>query len=146
MHVCMPRVLTKDGMRLYRHSTECPAAIQMFLDENPQYWRFAPMPKEEAEEAMQNIGIATRDISSIADIRTDDEVKILVGNLPPPPANYQFSTRQRHHQFFYFQTRRDQKTMPNSHLDLYNARIVAVRECYRTQSKLCRFLTSPPLV
>ena len=48
-------------MLLYRHSTQCPAAIQMFLDENPRYWRFVPMTVEEASRPEQNIHASTMD-------------------------------------------------------------------------------------
>ncbi|CAF5146084.1 unnamed protein product, partial [Rotaria sp. Silwood1] len=46
-------VLAKDRMKLYQHSTQCPVAMQIFLDANPQYWRFVPMPLEEAERPEQ---------------------------------------------------------------------------------------------
>lgn len=37
------RDLMADQMLLYKHSTRCPSAIQMFLDCNPQYWKFVPV-------------------------------------------------------------------------------------------------------
>ena len=116
-------------MRLYRHSTECKTAIQMFLNENPQYWRFVPMTNEEANDKSQHVTSSSIDIKS-ADIRTDDgEIKKLMQNLPMPPANYRFSTRQYHLQYVYFQAKRDILGGPNVHLDLYNAKIIAVRKC-----------------
>ncbi|CAF4442415.1 unnamed protein product, partial [Adineta steineri] len=40
--------------------------------------------------------------------------------------NYRFSQRQYHQQYSFFQTRKDQKTLFNKELDLYNAKIIAV--------------------
>jgi len=125
MFMHMPRTLSKDDMHLYRHSTECPSAIQMFLDENPRYWRFVPMSNEEADQAEQTIIISTMDIKS-TDIRKDGEIKLFIQNLPVPPSpKYRFSTRQYHLQYAFFKSQRDLGT-PNCHLDLYNAKIIAV--------------------
>ena len=51
-------------MLLYRHSTECPAAIQMFLDQNPRYWRFVPMSDEEASRPEQTIHTSNHRLES----------------------------------------------------------------------------------
>jgi hypothetical protein len=112
-------------MHLYRHSTECPKAIQIFLNENPQYWRFVPMSNEEANDESQNINASSMDIKS-KDIRDDEDIKFLIQNLPIPPSNYRFSTRQYHLQYAYFHIKRDIRKGPNEHLDLYNAKIIAV--------------------
>ncbi len=117
-------------MLLYRHSTKCPSAIQIFLDENPQYWRFVPMLDHEANQAEQNIAAASIDIKSGGVARTDEEIKLFIQNLSTPPANYRFSHRQYHQQYAYFQTNRDQKIQYNVDLDLYNAKIIAVRKCF----------------
>jgi hypothetical protein len=119
---------TKDDMHLYRHSTECPSAIQMFLDENPKYWRFVPMSNEEANQTEQNVTVSTMDIKS-TEVHEDEKVKAFIANLPTPPPNYRFSQRQYHQQYAYFQPKRN-LLMPNLHLDLYNAKIVAVSKCY----------------
>ena len=115
-------------MHLYRHSTECPSAIQIFLDENPHYWRFVPMSYEEANDAQQTITASTSDIKSKS-VRDDEKIKLFIQNLPTPPTNYRFSQRQYHLQYAFFQAERDLKG-PNSHLDLYNAKIIAVRKCF----------------
>jgi hypothetical protein len=120
-------------MCLYRHSTRCPWAIQMFLDENPRYWRFIPMTNAEASETAQTMGASSRDLDSTADVRDDAMVQRFIANLPLPPAKYQFSARQYHHQYAFFQLKRD-LTMPNLHLDLYNAKIIAVRTCLCSRS------------
>jgi hypothetical protein len=114
-------------MHLYRHSTECPAAIQIFLDENPRYWRCVPMSNGEANQFEQNFTVASIDTRS-TDSRTDEDIKLFIKNLPVPPPNYRFSQRQYHLQYAFFQSKRDQID-PNIHLDLYNAKIIAVRKC-----------------
>jgi hypothetical protein len=111
-------------MHLYRHSTECPSAIQMFLDENPRYWRFVPMTNDEANQHGQIIAASTLDMKMI-DIRPHHEIIQYLDDLPPSPPNYQFSKRQYHQQYAFFQSKRD-FVMPNMHLDLYNARVIAV--------------------
>lgn len=127
-HICITsRILSKDDMHLYRHSTECPTAIQLFLDENPRYWRFVPMSNEEADRTSENILISTMDFKS-TDVQNEDEIKLFIQNLPAPPLNYRFSTRQYHLQFAYFKSQRNLE-MPNQHLDLYNAKIIAVCKC-----------------
>ncbi len=117
-------------MHLYRHSVECQSAIQMFLDENPRYWRFVPMSNEDADQPEQNILTSTMDMKS-TDVQNDDEIKLFIQNLPAPPPNYRFSIRQYLLQYAYFKSRRNIETMPNQHLDLYNAKIIAV----------CKYLT-----
>ncbi|CAF1447716.1 unnamed protein product [Adineta steineri] len=124
--LCYPNTKSKDDMRLYRHSTECPSAIQMFLDENPLYWRFIPFSNDEVNQIDQSIAMASRDILDKDDLRKDKEIQKMLNNLPTPPPNYGFSQRQYHQQYSFFQTRKDQKTLFNKELDLYNAKIIAV--------------------
>ncbi len=118
------RTLSKDDMYLYRHSTECQSAIQMFLDENPRYWRFVPMTNEEANQPEQNVLLSTMDIK-FTDVQDDNKIKLFIQNLPAAPPNFRFSARQYHLQYAFFKSRRYLE-MPNTHLDLYNAKIIAV--------------------
>ena len=131
-------------MRLYRHSTLCETAMQMFLECNPQYWCCVPMKDTDANNAdrvyaqiattrncMNNVYLAddsTEDQSStIAPLmRTDEETKWYVDNLPLPPNGYRFSSRQRNEQYLFFKNKQD-LNKPSPHLDLYNATIVFVR-------------------
>jgi len=46
-HSFVSRELTTDDMLLYKHSTRCSLAIQMFLNCNPQYRGFVSIPKTE---------------------------------------------------------------------------------------------------
>ncbi len=123
-------------MHLYRHSIECQSAIQMFLDENPRYWRFVPMTNEEADQAEENIVIATMDFKS-TDIKDDEKIKLFIKNLPPPPPDYRFSMRQYYLQYAYFKSRRHE-SIPNEHLDLYNAKVIAVCKCFLLQKSFSK--------
>ena len=100
----------------------------MFLDENPRYWRFVPMTDAEASQAAQTMGASSRDLDSTADVRDDALIQRFIAHLPSPPAKYKFSHRQYHQQYAFFQLKRE-LVMPNLHLDLYNAKIIAVRKC-----------------
>ncbi|CAF4418772.1 unnamed protein product, partial [Adineta steineri] len=120
--------LTADNMLLYKHSARCSYAIQMFLDCNPQYWCFVPMPKMEARtqnltsDFSSNITMFPSNIHS----RRDQEASTYMIDLPPfPSENYMFSTNQRTQQFYMFKEKYD-LLLPNIHLDLYNATIIAV--------------------
>lgn len=138
---CMFRTLSKDGMHLYRHSTRCRAAVQMFLDENPRYWRFVPMTDEEASQPHETILSASAEIQSSADIRDDPLTKLFIENLPSAPTGYRYSQRQYHLQQVFFKSKRD-LDVPNVHLDLYNAKIIAVRKCPSVWFFICRLLLS----
>ena len=86
-------------MCLYRHSTRCPT-----------------------------MRASSRDLDTTADVRDDALIQRFIGNLPVPPSKYKFSHRQYHQQYAFFQLKRE-LVMPNLHLDLYNAKIIAVRRC-----------------
>ena len=120
------RISTKDHMKLYQHSVRCPVAMQIFLDANPQYWRFVPMTLEESERSEQ------RSIPSLTfteeldwNLRSREDLVVYVEAVPKPPFGYTFSNRQIALQMFYFHKKRD-RTLPNQDIDLYNATIVAV--------------------
>ena len=123
----------KDDMLLYKHSARCPAAIQLFLDCNPHYWCFTPMPQQDAQRENQGYELPTSipaDPSSLsvtsAQTRSDHEAGCCMTDLPPFPSNqYTFSTGQCAQQFRYFKMKQDYH-LPNGNLDLYNAVIIAV--------------------
>lgn len=118
--------LRKDRMRLYQHSARCSVAMQIFLDANPHYWRFVPMPLEETERPEQNSLLPN---SADTQFRTPDECSLYVQSVPKPPTGYTFSNRQICLQTKYFQQKRD-LMLPNHEIDLYNASIVAIRKCH----------------
>ena len=120
------RILRKDRMKLYQHSVRCPVAMQIFLDTNPQYWRFLPMTLEESEKPeQQNIlrPLLTDEIDW--NLRSTEDCRIYVEAVPKPPSGYIFSNRQILLQAQYIHKKRD-KTAPNGDIDLYHATIVAV--------------------
>ncbi len=49
------RSLVKDSMALYQHSAHCPSAMQWFLDENPEYWPFIPVEKNDQNNEPEEI-------------------------------------------------------------------------------------------
>ena len=122
------RTLIKDRMKLYQHSTRCPAATQIFLDANPQYWRFVPMTVRESEapeqQAIQHLQLAS-ELSSWT--RTREDCRTCVEDVPRPSTGYVFSNRQVALQAQYFHKKRDE-TLPNNDIDLYNATVVTVCE------------------
>ncbi|CAF5229066.1 unnamed protein product, partial [Rotaria magnacalcarata] len=68
----------KNSMLIYQHSIQCSAAIQMFLDSNPHYWRFFPMSIIEADKNNNNYEM--RNIST-----TMVDVQNYLRNIPKPP-------------------------------------------------------------
>ena len=64
------RILRKDRMKLYQHSVRCPVAMQIFLDTNPQYWRFVPMTLEESEKPEQQ-NILRRNITEARELPSE---------------------------------------------------------------------------
>ncbi|CAF4210926.1 unnamed protein product [Rotaria sp. Silwood2] len=119
-------ILVKDRMKLYQHSARCPAAMQIFLDANPQYWRFVPMTLEESERPEQQL-VQTLAISDEPShhARTRRDCEICVDAVPKPSKGFTFSKRQIMLQTQFFHKLQD-KTLPNQNIDLYNATIVAV--------------------
>ncbi|CAF3980756.1 unnamed protein product [Rotaria sordida] len=59
-------------MRLYQHSARCPAVLRSFLDCNPTYWCFIPIPWDEAvtENTANRPGNSTTDLNLDAVIAT----------------------------------------------------------------------------
>ncbi|CAF4059990.1 unnamed protein product, partial [Rotaria magnacalcarata] len=119
-------ISTKDHMKLYQHSVRCRVAMQIFLDANPQYWRFIPMTLEEAE-ALEQRSIHGLGLPEELDwkLRSREDCKLYVASVPKPPQDYIFSNRQQALQLLYFYKKRD-KTLPNQSIDLYNATVVAI--------------------
>ena len=116
-------------MKLYQHSAHCSVAMQIFLDANPQYWRFVPMTFEEAAQPEQQ-SLADSIFSDELDWnrRSVQDSDICVEAIPKPPTGFMFSCRQRRRQLQYFHHKRD-IILPNQMIDLYNATIVTVCKC-----------------
>lgn len=134
--------MAKDRMRLYRHSTMCGKAVQMFLNCNSHYWCCVPMKNADADQddfihveipsivhRSHNNSHKTEPLNDQrllnSSLRTDDEVQSFIDHLPIPPAGYRYSQRQQAEQYLFFKYKRD-LLPPSPHLDLYNATIVFV--------------------
>ena len=101
-------------------------AMQIFLDANPQYWRFIPMAVDESiapEQSIIHRPVLSDEINM--QYRTKQDAVACTDAIPRPPTNYVFSNRQLVLQTQYFHQNRD-KTLPNMNIDLYQATIVAV--------------------
>lgn len=117
-------------MRLYQHSVRCPRTMQIFLDANPQYWRFIPMSSEEAQKPEQVFFQPYEMFDEVSwSRRSRHDTLQCVHNVPKPPRGYMFSKRQIDQQTEYFHQLLDKK-MPNPDVDLYDATMVAVRKSF----------------
>ncbi|CAF1542923.1 unnamed protein product, partial [Rotaria sordida] len=120
------RLRTKDRVKLYQHPARCPVAMQIFLDANPQYWRFVPMTLEEStrpEQQMVTPYTFSEELSWT--IRSKEDTKVYVDAVPKPSKGLTFSNRQIMLQTRYFHKTRD-RTLPNQDIDLYDATILTV--------------------
>ena len=116
----------KDRMKLYQHSARCPVAMQIFLDANPQYWRFVPMTVTEAGTLEQKTLPRPQVINELeAEVRSPEECRLCIEAVPRPPSGYVFSDRQILRQTEYFHKKRDQIRLKYN-IDLYHATVVAV--------------------
>ncbi|CAF1658824.1 unnamed protein product, partial [Adineta ricciae] len=86
-----------DQLWLYQHSTQCSAALEIFLEENPSYWCFVPTK------------VAAPTLNR----------RFLLRNIPKPPSGFVFSAQQRQQQAQFFQSARD-RIVPRDLPDLYN--------------------------
>ena len=119
-------IIRKDRMKLYQHSARCSHAMQIFLDANPQYWRFIPMTIDESMKPEQtNIHRPVLSDEINMQYRTKEDAIVCMDAVPGPPTNYVFSNRQIVLQTQYFHQNRD-KTLPNMNIDLFRATIIAV--------------------
>ena len=128
-HLCLSRTLVKDRMRLYRHSTLCSTAIQMFLQLNRNYWCCIPMKKLDAIEDDQLYRAMCTTIHEETTImRSEEDTQWYIDHLPKPPDGYRFSQRQCNEQYLFFKYKCDLIPL-SSHFHLYNATILFVCTC-----------------
>lgn len=125
-------------MRHYQHLAHCPAALQLFLERNPNYWCFISMSEEELlvedtiyRQTVRSNTPANRPlISSIPATFTHQHRKVseLLQFLPLAPAGRYFSALQLQQQrlFFdrYLSTPIDEP--PFVETDMYQMKIIAV--------------------
>ena len=110
-----------------KHSPRCSAALQLFLDYNPEYWCLVPMKTMEVNMVNTN-RIPPSVSSSVIETswaRTDEDIRLIIERLPEPPSGYDFSINQRQQQHHFFKLRHD-VIVPRDNVDLYNADIVTI--------------------
>ncbi len=121
-------------MWLYQHSPRCSVALQLFLDVNPDYWCFVPMKLMEVNIAnattVQRSSSPHRHQTTTNDgttlqTRIDEQVRLLVENIPKPPLGFAFSIHQLQQQAHFFKWLKD-CIVPRDNVDVYNADIVAI--------------------
>ena len=136
-------------MRLYLHSARCPVALRSFLDCNPNYWCFIPLSWQDAitaniaflrsrrtlsssSSSTSNILVADPDLANIVALGAIDDERVAryLDYIPPPPAPYVFSYRQRQQQRLFFEQLLSTpiQRQPYSVVDLYQMKIIAVRK------------------
>ena len=117
-------------MRLYQHSAHCSVALRAFLDANPMYGCFIPIPWNQSP---------TSDVPHPQPVRTVDRAQVMrcLRHVPGPPTAHSFSQRQRkmQHSFFdYFLSLDHEQQRPYQALDLFQVNIIVVRKCSRSYS------------
>ena len=139
-------------MRLYLHSARCPVALRSFLDCNPNYWCFIPMPwYDAADEDLINLqsrrtrssslsasnktsttAASDRELISILAMGTieNERVALYREHVPLPPAAHMFSYQQRQKQRLFFEQflSTPLQQQPYSVVDLCQMKIIAVRK------------------
>ncbi|CAF1444491.1 unnamed protein product [Adineta steineri] len=136
--------LVKDGMRLYKHAARCPLTIQMFLNFNPTYSCFIPIPINKIAEENQKCSLPSslifhnfdypiviaskdqRERRETHETHSDHTVHRCMRNLPPVPLGYGFSRSQRLEQFQYFKVKENMIRRQDLTVNLFNVGIVAV--------------------
>ena len=121
-------------MRLYRHSARCPAILRSFLEVNPTYWCFIPLPWDVAlgdnpvafgrNAAVDPFLASTTTVPNVDPHRVNRYMEC----VPLPPAPYTFSYRQRQIQrrFFEQYLGAPVQQLPYVPMDLYQVAIIAV--------------------
>ena len=116
-------------MKLYQHSAQCPVAMQIFFDANPQYWSFVPMTIDESQQSeLQSIEHSIEFSDQLDwNVRSKEDCRRYVEVVPKPPTAYTFTNQQILLQTQYFHQKRDEN-LSNEGIDLYDATAVAVRK------------------
>ena len=84
-------LLNKEYIALYQHVRQCSAGIQLFLDSNPNYWRFVPMSIAETDQ--ENFNYRTMALTTSVH-HHDKELMKWLDDMPKPGPNFKFSKRQ----------------------------------------------------
>ena len=123
-------------MRVYQHSARCPVVLRAFLECNPRYWCFIPMPWEDASaDNMRHFGHkhpsrAFRTTTNDTNQAQDPVIEDCLDLVPLPLTAYAFSYRQCQEQIRFFRDLLSLNTVELScrSIDLYQFKILAVRK------------------
>ncbi|CAF1611529.1 unnamed protein product [Rotaria magnacalcarata] len=121
-------------MRLYKHSARCPVALRAFLDCNPVYWDFIPLPRQEpiAKDAAYLKKMNAESFESIVKVPTstrhERKAAEYLQHVPLPLTGFMFTYAQAEKQWQFFDDflLSDIEQHPYSPLDLYQVKIIAV--------------------
>ena len=137
MHVFVQR-FRHDGailMRLYQHSVHCSVALRAFLERNPMYWCFIPVPWDQSPTTDD-----PHPTDNSQPVRTVDRAQVMrcLRHVPAPPTAHFFSQRQRKMQYSFFDyflsLDHAGQQRPYRALDLFRVNIIVVRKCSRSYS------------
>ncbi|CAF1489062.1 unnamed protein product [Adineta steineri] len=117
---------------LYRHSARCPAVLELFLNNNPSYWCFVPVPmKLEIRSRIHTpsppappVVVAAAPPYTIQ--RQEELVQRLVDNVPKPLGYHEFTPEHVSEQKQFFKYCKDRNPINMHHLRFHQATIVAV--------------------
>lgn len=134
-------------MRLYQHSARCPVALRSFLDCNPSYWCFIPVPYDDipfqGPDLQPNTADEDHEVAQATgrSVNNDRAVSYLLNRIPLPAAAYVFSYRQRQNQRSFFERflSYEDQSLPYIPVDLYQLHVITVRKCLSLES----FVESP---
>ncbi|CAF2260387.1 unnamed protein product [Rotaria magnacalcarata] len=120
-----PESKVNDSMWLYKHSTQCLPAIQLFLDCHPEFWCLIPMKSNEAQKENSTYTSTTILLPLKRTINNHD-IKTIIDAIPKPPFGYNFSRRQIAEQFHLLLHMADINISSGNNVPLYKMAIVAV--------------------
>ena len=139
-------------MFLYQHSPRCTPVLQLFLDNNPEYWCLVPMLWQDARVNDNASSAAdeteyltfTRPLPPVSpgfivkpqffeevfrnSTRSREECVWLAKSIPKSPANYRFSRRQVEAQIDFSKFKKERHILPSNLIDCFNNTIIAVRK------------------
>ena len=140
-------------MFLYQHSPRCTMVLQLFLDNNPEYWCLVPMLCQDAKvDDNASISITRIEYSTIVhqmppespnftvkpqffeeifrnSTRSREECVWLAKSVPKPPSNYRFSRRQIEEQIDFFKFKKERHILPSNLIDCFTYTTIAVCKC-----------------
>jgi hypothetical protein len=138
---------------LCQHAARCPKLMQAFLDCNPAFWCFVPIPTDRTLRAsmfappeqllQQPLGQITTTVTPLPPERRNETLSMrFTNNIPKPPGKYVFKREQFTEQKLFFKYGKDRDPIKIDNLNFYNPTIVAVLpdQCSDTVKKFIESL------